>query len=97
MKRHWLSWSWFPATTGCPRTPRHGGTMRLSRLLSVALVSVVLPLALASCGGDSGSGPETFTVAISPGTAQLATGSNTTLIARVTDGSGATVAGQSFT
>jgi len=65
--------------------------------LSVVLVLVVLPFALASCGSDNGSGPETFSVAITPVTAELATGSNTTLTARVTDGSGATVPGQSFT
>lgn len=71
--------------------------MKRTRSLHVLLAFVVLPLALASCGGDDGSGPETFSLSVTPGTAEIATGGSTTLTARVTDGSGATVSGQSFT
>ncbi|GMR13982.1 MAG: hypothetical protein BMS9Abin29_2209 [Gemmatimonadota bacterium] len=71
--------------------------MYLNRVLALVLALGALPFALVSCGSDNGSGPDTLTVAITPGTAELATGSNTTLTARVTDGSGATVPGQTFT
>ena len=71
--------------------------MHRNRLLSVLLVFVVLPFGLLSCGGDDGSGPETFSVSISPSSAEVPTGGSTTLTARVTDGSGATVTGRSFT